>query len=187
MLVFFNFPKENTKTYRNQYSSVLNVINSLDISVTSNWLRIYETSSNDDSLLYEQAVSEILSADVAIFDMSANSTSIGFQLSYALQKGKPTLLLLDEKRNTELEKFVTGIQSSLLTIKVYSNKTLSHIVEDYLQNNAEEKKVRFNLVIDKKQDNYIEWAAFNYKKSKTEIIKEAIDQLMLADERYSDQ
>ena len=190
MKVFFSCSTNEILKYKNEYKAIRDTVKSLGHSLTRDWLdksiELAVSGQKDVpiSRLYSDVVSAILMSDVVIFEGTVRSTSLGHQLTYALEKNKPVLFLTQESGEQLNYLFISGARTSLLTIKNYTKNNLAHIITDYLANNNGDKKVRFNLVIDKPQDNYIEWASYNYKMSKTEVIKQAINKLMRLDKKY---
>lgn len=190
MKVFFSCSTNEILKYKNEYKAIRDTVKSLKHSLTRDWLdksiELAESGQKDVpiSRLYSDVVSAILMSDVVIFEGTVRSTSVGHQLTYALEKNKPVLFLTQETGEQLNYLFIGGARTSLLTIKSYTKNTLAHIITDYLSHNNGDKKVRFNLVINKPQDNYVEWASYNYKMSKTEVIKQAIDKVMRLDKKY---
>lgn len=176
--------------YQDEYRAIRDTIKFLGHGLTRDWIdKSIELAENNQkdipvSRLYSEVVSAILMADVMIIEGTVNSISLGHQLSYALEKNKPVLFLTQEPHDQLNNLFICGVKTSLLTVKNYTKDNLAHIITDYLAQDNGDKKVRFNLVIDKPQDNYLEWAAFTGQRSKTEIIKQAINKLIQSDKQY---
>lgn len=136
-------------------------------------------------------MSAIVTSDLVIIDATIRSMSVGHQLTFALQKMKPVLLLQHAKDSVSTKDlFISGAKSPLLMIATYnSKKQILPLIKNFIRKYESNSKTRFNLVLNKAQDNYIQWSAFNYKRSKTEIIQEAINEKMEKDkefERYLD-
>lgn len=190
MKIFFSCSTSNMLQYKNEYRAIRDTIKSLGHTLTRDWIdksiELAENSQPDIpvSRLYSEVVSAILMADVMIIEGTVNSISLGHQLTYALEKNKPVLFLTQEPQDQLNNLFICGVKTSLLTVKSYTTDNLMHIITDYLAQVNGDKKVRFNLVIDKPQDNYLEWAAFTGQRSKTEIIKQAINQFIKSDKQY---
>src|SRR3989344_9585992 len=189
MRVFFVCDTKDILIYSDKYLTIRETVLSLGHTLTRDWLlgAIQATKRGEkhaESRYYDKVVEAILVADVVIIEGTVATANISHELTLALQKGRP-LLFLSQLPYEELSKgFLSGVDSPLLKIKSYSKDTLKNIVSDFLNNSIGGLKVRFNLVMEKEQDNYLEWAAFIYKKSKTELIKRAIDVIIKNDDRY---
>lgn len=191
MKIYFTCPTKDLLKHKDAYVKTRDIIKSLGHTLTRDWIdrsiEYAQTKVGDipSSLIFTDVLSAILASDIVIIDATVQGTSVGYQIAYALQKGKPVLLLYSTKCPIKpKDQFISGSKFPILTTKNYTLQNISRIIEDYLKNNAEQTKIRFNLVIDKSQDNYIEWAAFTHNKSKTEIIKDAVDKFMDTDDRY---
>jgi len=192
MKVFFTCSARSIDKYADFYRATRDEILSLGHKLSRDWIdysiNVAQRGVPDipSYTLYKDVMSAIVTADVVVIDATVRSMSIGHQLTYALQKGKPVLVLRHKKEGEELEKlFIEGSQVKDLLVAEYKNindikKQLQRFFRKY-----EDKSVRrFNLVITGAEDTYLSWAAFNYKKTKTEIIQEAIDKMIEKDPVY---
>lgn len=138
------------------------------------------------SSVYGEVMLAIVTADAVVVDATVRSMSVGHQLTFALQKMKPVLLLQHgEDKNKIKELFISGAKSPLLMMRNYRNKQeIKPLIKEFVKKYESKAKTRFNLVLNKAQDSYIQWASFNYKKSKTEIIQEAINEKMEKDKDF---
>jgi len=192
MKVFFTCSTRSINKYADFYRATRNEILKLGYQLSRDWIdysiNVAQRKIPDipSHTLYRDVMSAIVVADVVAIDATIRSMPIGHQLTYALQKGKPVLVLRHKSKGEDLEKlFIEGSQVKDLLVAEYENiddikKQLQRFFKKY-----EDKSVRrFNLVIIGAEDSYISWAAFNYKKTKTEIIQEAIDKMMERDSVY---
>ncbi len=136
--------------------------------------------------LYKDVMSAIVTADAVIVDATVRSMSIGHQLTYAIQKAKPVLVLRHKKKGEVLKKlFIKGSQAKDLLVAEYEDVTsLKKQIRRFLRRYEGRSVKRFNLVITGAEDRYLNWAVFNHKRTKTEIIQEAIDRMMEKDLVY---
>jgi hypothetical protein len=136
--------------------------------------------------LYTKVMLAITQADAVIFDCTVRSIGIGHQLTYALDISKPSLLLYQALSGKEDDLFIGGSKSSFLTIKSYEKiEEIPEIINSFLQKNLSRAKVRFQLVLDKEQNDFVERASYKYKRNKSDIIKSAIDKLAKEDISYT--
>lgn len=191
MKVFFSCSTNNILSHKDAYEAIVLAIKEEGHDLTRNWLKksielasqkVPDIKRGDH---YSLVMSAIISADLVILDSSVQSMSIGHQLTFALDKGKPTLLLANMSEESMKDLFISGSKSSFLTMKNYENVSeIPKIVKDFLRKNSSKSKIRFQIVLDKPQHDYIEWAAFKYSKNKSEIIKKSIDTTSSSDEDY---
>lgn len=192
MKIFFTCSARDIDKYQDYYRQIRDSIRSLGHTLTKDWIdQSIEIAETDEkhipsSTLYQNFMSAILASELVVCDATVRSMSIGHQITFALQKKKPVLLLQSalNKQNPE-ELFINGAKSPLLVIKIYHDKKeIPTIIKRFIQRFESSSKTRFNLVINKAMDSYIEWAAFHYKRSKTEIIQDAINEKMEKDQYY---
>lgn len=191
MKVFFSCSTNNILAHRDAYETIVNTIKSEGHELTRDWLRksIDLASQHEPDVKrgnhYSLVMSAIIEADLVILDSTVQSMSIGHQLTFAIDKAKPTLLLANITEESMKDLFISGSKSSFLTMKNYRSETeIPALVKDFLRKNSSKSKIRFQIVLDKPQHNYIEWASFKYKKNKSEVIKKSIDSTAEKDEEY---
>ncbi|MBU0708761.1 hypothetical protein KJ596_03340 [Patescibacteria group bacterium] len=192
MKVFFSCTTKGIIEHKDSYLSIRDSIKQQGHTLTRDWLDTsieYVNKNQSDtpsSELYSDVIAAILSADAVVLEGTVPSMSIGHQLSVALHKGKHVLLLTKRSSKKLKDFFIVGAESPLLTVKTYNIDSLTLILTDFFADINGGTKARFNLVMNKHQDNYVEWAAFTYKKSKTEIIKDSINKQISHDTRYQE-
>lgn len=191
MEVFFSCSTDNILEHKDSYIAILKTIKSEGHVLTRDWLEksldLAEKKREDipREKLYTEVMSAIIAADVAIFDCTVQSMSIGHQLTFALDKGKPTLLVAQKSQEKIEGLFISGSKSSYLTLRNYSNnEDLKQAILEFLSKNSSKAKVRFQIVLDRAQHDFIEWASFRYKRNKSDIIKDAIDDKSSNNEEY---
>jgi hypothetical protein len=113
-------------------------------------------------------------ADLLIAEASEGSAfGVGYEVSYALQRKKPTLILVKEK--DAASSYATGLTDDLVTQKLYNLQNLESIVADFIKENTfNTKDLRFNFVIDRQLYNHIRWKSFRSKKTKAEVVRELL-------------
>jgi len=130
---------------------------------------------SDMSDIFEESLSAINEADRVIFSGDNTTMSVGYQLSIALNKKKPVLLLVRGKNINKARLYVYGSNNPLLEIKTYSNiETLTERIESFLEKDFAKKKVRMNFFLEEELHDKIEQQAKETGKTKTDIIKEAL-------------
>lgn len=165
------------------YKAIREIIKKLGHKITRDW--IYEELSLRKKGIkgysvdvYEKTIQAILDADVVIIEGSIPSFHIGHQITIALQKNKP-VLLLTQKLEEGKWPFITTFHKehnkrNLLHVKKYTKRSLKTIIKRFLKEYKRGPLVRFNLFLDNTIDNYLDWASFTSKKSKSEIIRDLI-------------
>lgn len=190
MKVFFAASTAELFTYYPVYKKICELVVSLGHTLTRDWLdgalKVQKKNLKVDfDKMYSDIIASILNADVGIVEGTIKGLTTGHQMTVALQKSKPLLYLHQPKGKDMFPFMVSEAYSELFVEKVYrSTREIPQIVEEFLNSQKKGGKVRFNLVLNKSEIAYIEWASFVYKKSKTQIIREIIQRQMKSDTNF---
>ena len=193
MKVAFACSSSGIGKYTTHYKTICETIKNMGHIITRDWMNEAidhvgdkEQFPVDWKFIYHDVFRSILACDVAVFEKTISSFATGYQISLALERRKPTLLLFHEDGRDYRDTFAAGIESDLLTFREYNLDSLEGILKEFLRKNATGgEKTRFNFFIDKNIENYLDWAAYTYGKSKSTIVREfIIDNMLHRDERY---
>lgn len=185
MKVCFACSTSELTAHKDSYRKICALIKEMGHTLTRDWLeeaiQIVEnktTGSIDREEVYSKVLGSILAADVVIVEGTVASFSVGHQATLALSKNKPTLFLIKKtygKKNCRSKNsFMTGITSPLLSVAEYDDSNIADILNDFLNNNGGRPVVKFNIVLTKEIENYLNWASFTYKINKSEFIRNLI-------------
>lgn len=190
MNVFFTCSTNKIKKYARYYRAIRNEILNQGNKINRDWLdysiNLAERNIPDipSSNYYQDVISAILTADSIVVDTTVKSMALGYQIAYALSNNK-LVLLLHFKDKGVIKHFIEG--SNLENLNVYEYKTEAEakkIIKQFFKKYRNLPKKRFNLVLTGSLNNYINWASFNYQKTKTELIHKAIEKMLENDSLY---
>jgi len=191
MNIYLSYPITNILKYKENYQEIRKAILGLGHNLELDLLSKYIELAKKNKVIipsrnaYKKTINSIIKSDIIICDVTVKSTSMGHIITFALNVHKPVLVLYWNGGNNPSQIFLAMSQSPLLSVKTYKDKEeILPIVEKFIFSAGKKSKTRFNLVINKAQNAYLEWTAFTNKKSKTEIIQEAIDNRIENDEDY---
>lgn len=191
MNVYFGSSAQRIEEFKDTYQEVRRSILEAGHSLTRDWVEDsvrrnkVSTKNIKRGKFYEEVMDAIIHADVVVFDATVPSMAIGHQITFSLDKSKPTLMLIDRRVQDVANLFISGAHSPLLIAKNYSDANdAARITSEFLIDGLPQSRVRFNLVLDRIQYNYIEWAVYRYKLNKTDVIKGALSQRINSDEHY---
>lgn len=192
MKVYFGCSTKKILDYKDYYRLIIDTIIENGHELTRDWvdesIKLAENNIEENTGVrwYKTVMDSILASDVCIFDTSVNSMSVGHQLTFSLEKKKSVLLIAHTDARDVHNLFISGNRSVLLTIKNYSSKeNLKEDIDKFLKDHTNKPKTRFHFILDKKQNDYLEWASYTYKKNKTDLLKKAINEMIDSDEKYS--
>lgn len=187
MKIHFACSTSELEIYSKNYIDICNIIRDMGHTITRDWIDNAVATLSDykkgkikiDRVdIYNKAVESILSSNVVIIEGTISSFSIGHQMTLALSKNKPTLVLIyndgSDKKNKFQSSFIHGIKSPLLTVAKYSSaEDLKRILSNFLSKSTN-ASIKFNIVLSKEIENYLNWASFYYKVNKSEFIRDII-------------
>ena len=134
----------------------------------------------------KQQNQSIKNSDLIISDITYSSGAVGFHIAMALAEKKFVLVL--RKKNEEAKRIpgpIIGHNSKLLKFKEYTttaerNKAIADFV------NVTKKKLdsKFILIISAEIDRYLEWSSQENRMHKAQIVRDAIEKVMLKDKDY---
>lgn len=192
MKVFFTCSTRSIDKYSQNYRAIRDAIISAGNRINRDWIDYSiniakrKTPGIPSHTLYGDVMTAILTADAVIVDATIRSMALGHQLTYALQNGKPILLLrLKNKKDNKPKLFIEGSKFKNLTTSEYETpEEAKVIVAQFFDKHKDKPKKRFNLVLTGSQHSFINWASFYYKKTKTDVIHEAIEEMSEKDSLY---
>ena len=191
MKVHFACSTSELEVYSKNYLDIWSIIREQGHAITRDWIKNavatfkdYEKGKYkvDRADIYNKAIESVLASDFVVIEGTVSSFSIGHQLTLALSKNKPVLFLVyrdaGENKNKLQNSFVHGINSSFLKVAKYSSvEDIKRILIDFFNNNSS-IATKFNIVLNKEIDNYLDWASFYYKMNKSEFIRDIINKHM---------
>lgn len=192
MKIWFGTTTSQWNTYKEYYFVINNYLKELGCIMPFDWLdnadRVYQTSYKERNIndIFKQVTSAIDEADAVIIEYTVPNFSTSHQINYAILKRKPILVMRLMKDNPRFsDSYLEAITSPLLTLRQYTKKDFKEVIDEFL-GIAEigMGQQRYNIVLEKRQKYYLDWAANEYKKSRSEILRELVDEMSEKDEKY---
>lgn len=150
------------------------------------WIEENPYATRDIKNVYQSVINAINEADASIIEFTVPNFSTSHQITYSLQRRKPTLVLRLNRENTFKDSYIDAIESPFLTIKEYNTQNFKEIINEFLGlSEYEDGQGRYNVVLSVKNKYYLDWASLKYKKSKSKIIRDLIEKEMIGNEDFS--
>jgi hypothetical protein len=149
-------------------------------------LRNHPGGERNIKKIYREVIRAITSSDVSIIENTVPNFSVAHQIAFSISQKKPTLVLWQKKDNQSFtDSYLEAVESEYLTIREYSGDGYKKIIDTFLGvSRIEFGQNRYNIVLENKQRYYLDWASDQYKKSRSLLIRNAIDQVSAADAQY---
>ncbi len=102
-------------------------------------------------------------------------------------KKKPTLVLRLTKDNENFpDSYLDAIDSKLLRVETYKKDSFKEVVDEFVgYTKLEHGPKRYNVVLDRSHKYYLDWASAKYDKSRSEILRNALEDVIEEDDLYS--
>lgn len=144
--------------------------------------------SRDIKGIFRKIVEAISKCDVSITEYTVPNFSSSHQISLSLARQKPTLVLRKKILNPEWNNsYIDAVSSSLLIVKEYEGSGYKDIIKEFLgefKNGYGQE--RYNFVLDRREKYYLDWASERYSKSRSEILRDLIEERMEEDIDYKE-
>lgn len=192
MKVYFSCSTAELAKYGANYHAIRDYLVTNGHILTRDWLdeteRYMHTGNKELNIksIYKACVEAIREAELVIIEDTVSNFSTGHQITLALQLRKPTLVLWQGKKHRHFNQmFIHGIDSDLLQVAEYTPDNLFEILQTFINTYADSpEKNRFHLVLSGRERRYLDWAQFIKHKSRTKVIREALEQTIDSDADY---
>lgn len=177
------------KSNRDKYNLIRRLLLALGHELSFDWLTKVENnlgqySKLNLSRLFESCIDAIKESDAVIIEGSIPSFEAGFIANFAAKNRKSVLILREENESAGDIESLNILESEHIFIKTYTKENIESMLSDFLKDNAGEPSYRFNIILGRRQKNYLNWADRFYRKSKSELIREIIDEKANNDVNY---
>lgn len=133
---------------------------------------------------YKNVLKWIDRADVVVVEASFPSTlSIGHEISLAVEKSKPVIVMYLEGRDPS---FMLGLRSDKIIWVKYSDKDLEAGLRGALKQAKEKADVRFNFFVSPKILAYLDWVAKKRMIPRSVFLRDLIEKEMRKDREFKE-
>lgn len=173
MNIFFGGSSSGLRKDQTSYVLITDNIKKLGGLLVNDWVnKSTEGLTAEDS--YKNTFDAIKKVQGVVLEATIQTSGLGQQLEIALLNSVPVLVLTKD-RKTNFGNFVNPDKKHLVTVKKYNNDNLEKLIKEFIEQIGNNYSVaRFNLVIDKELNVYLEDKAKRNKTSKTEEIRKLI-------------
>jgi hypothetical protein len=186
MKIYFVASIKGREKYRENYERIITLLGKKGHQVVEQTLSpstkdVYGLSDHDKILFYKKVLKWINQADIVIAETSYPSLGIGFEISQALEKGKPVVVLYTEEETPHL---IQGVESEKLFLVKYGLDNLSGTLDQIIKDAKEQMDVRFNFFIPPKIGAYLDWISKNKKIPRAVYLRRLIEEDLKKNKDY---
>jgi hypothetical protein len=144
---------------------------------------IFSETDEEKVDYYKKFLKWLNKADIVFAEASFPSTvHVGHEISLALEKGKPVVVLHKKGRDPV---FLQGIVSERLFIDEYNNGDLENVLISAVNYASEQQDTRFNFFISPKHQAYLDWVAQRRKIPRAVFLRRLINDRIKKDPEFS--
>lgn len=194
MKIWFGCSTADFLKYQEHYLAIRDFLVKEGHILTRDWLKPtlsaleHRKAIKGPEKLYNEVMQAVNQAELLVIEDTVSNFSTGHQITIALQRKKPVLVLWLEsetKNKYFKETFLQGYRSPYLQISQYNKDNYEEIIRAFIKKYSHATdRHRFHLVIDEVERQYLEWAKFAYGQSRTDIIRSALRQRADSDSQY---
>jgi nucleoside 2-deoxyribosyltransferase len=124
--------------YSKNYRQIVNTLEDMGIEVFTivdvlNTELLKDYTDKDHKKHLKRALKKIKDADVFIAEVSSSSTTIGYEIGYAVASKKPTLLLRDDSTQESLGPPMRSNPSKLVQLNTYNLSNLKNEISKFIR------------------------------------------------------
>lgn len=193
MKIYFTASTAKFKQFEKNYFAIRDFLVAEGHTLTRDWLpktkaKIDRKEMNipDIKEIYKANMKAIQDADLVIIEDTVSNFSTGHQITVALQRQKPTLVLWCEPKHRHFKQtFIQGIESEHLQVSEYNLRSFKPVLRQFINRYQNfHSRNRFHLVLNETEREYLDWAGFTQGKSRTKIIRKFIAEGIQTDNQY---
>lgn len=181
MRAYFTASIVGRKYHLSHYQKIGEILRSHGVTVADEHIlnvseKDIQMQSKDVRLKFHQTLEDWVNAsDMLIAETSFPSISVGYEISMALDRGKPVLILYSEGDAPALFAFH---ENEKIVCEKYTTETLPAIVTDFLHFVRGEADTRFTFFISSKQAAYLAKMGKKHRVPKSVYLRSLIDKDM---------
>ncbi len=184
MKVWFGTTTSEFEVYKHIYYRIRDSILENDCVLPFDWLedaenafRYQQGRERGAKLIFEKVLKGMKESSIAIMEFTVPNFSSSHQINYCIFNKKPTLVLRQTKENRFFkDSYLEAVKSPYLFVENYHNvEELPRLVERFISKMRKDyKQNRYNVILDSENDKFLNWASAKYKKSRSEILRDAL-------------
>lgn len=188
MTIYFTASTAGRRKKKKQYEKIIEILKKMGHNVETSFTpnEVWEKRKpRDPQKVYRETKEGIDKADAIIVEMTNPSFGVGYRLNYALAHNKYALVLYPQGLGVLAKSPLwEGNPSEFLTKKSYSMKNVNEILKNYFDGIGGKTNIKINFIVSPQLDQYLKWVVFHKKTSKSDFIRNLIQEAMSNDIEY---
>jgi 2'-deoxynucleoside 5'-phosphate N-hydrolase len=186
MKILFNTSVTGRDEYEENYKAIDLELNKLGHEVISPVFiakkeDVKRETESEAELYYRNLQGWMREADLFVFEVSYPSLGVGHEITWALNLGKPVIVLHVRGKNPVI---LEVIPNDKLQVVEYDRGNLSRLLKSAIEYAADQQDTRFNFFISSKHQNYLDWVSKHKKIPRAVFLRNLIDNDMKSNENF---
>ncbi len=193
MKIYFACSSTDLKKYISHYLAMVNYIIGLGFEISYNWLsrvseRMKDSNYNPEynnlkkAEIQKEGIKSIKGSNLLIADLSKPSTSVGYQVFMAIERGLPVLCLYSLDFGIKKPpQIIQSIDSSLLNVSSYTGDSYKRIIKNFLNKSKRKESIKFNFIATREIVEYLDWLSKKLKVTKSAALRSEIKDKLIKD------
>ena len=178
MLVYFAASTTGIPKHQKNYQLIAKSIKKNGGELFHNWF-LDKLEKNKDYIDPEIAVKRELDslahADLIVAEISTPSFAVGLGINQALNQRIPVLALYPKSEDLKnISGIFLGYYTSYLHLEIYDKNNIDKIISQFFERSGKNSLSKFNFLVSQEISDYLDWAANNKKRSKSDFLREEI-------------
>lgn len=170
------------------YKNIISLLEELGHKVTENTMKptlneVYSLTDDGKIEQYRNVLKWIQNSDMLVAEATHPSLGVGYEISLALEKGKPVVVLYAEGNAPH---FLEGYDNEKLVIVKYRMEELRDTLGDSIKFAAEQTDIRFNFFISPKISNFLDWMSREKRIPRSVYLRRLIENDMSKNTEYQE-
>lgn len=176
MKIYFIASNDVPKGIKLKYKTIISFLENQGFTVLQTLFRSEDKLiPNLFETVHKDVIETIRKSDIVIADISSPSGGVGYQIYHAFYQKKPLIIIYTENSSTNPSVIIRGIKSKRVFIYKYKGvDELQKVLLKSIKQAEKNLKIRFNLVINNKNYDYLEKESQRLKMSITSVINKII-------------
>lgn len=192
MKTYFSCSSGEMDEHLKDYNYIRKIIFKHGHSIVADWIdnsfnkkQPKKLSEFEQKNIKEEGIEAINKCNFIIADVSFSSSSVGYQIGYALSKKIPVLCIYSEEfGEKKAPQVIMAIKSPLLILKSYTKDNIDEVIHTFSKHLPSTKLMKFNFIITPEISKYLEWSAEKRGVSKSDYLRSKLESLIANDLEY---
>jgi len=188
MKIYFAASLSGKNKHKESYESIVNSLKDLGHKLISDHVlkTDYESVKNasDRELVkyYKKTLHNISDSDLIVAEVSHPTIGIGHEISLAMEKGKPAIVLYEE--GVPIPQILKAVPSGNVKTYKYTLENINQILSSAVKDMKGTLPIRFNFFIQSEINDYLDWISKAKRIPRAVYLRNLLEKEMAKNKEY---